>query len=261
MPCTWYMMLLNTHASACFSLRVHTAMRPVSHLPYLLQVKSGMAARDQQSFSSPDNRPLSTATAKRQAQRPESSATQARQTASPNEPTTIKSNGTLAASVQSEPQSATGNGNGGGKSATATVEGSVSENLTTFVTDLDSGPDLPMAPKASMSNAAAPQQRTAQQQQQQTQQPAAGLGTNGVNVEARQAWASARQQGPAGAWQGSGQGPSGGSGGSWTHVDDQMEDARRFLSPWRSVLLVTSYASASLHETQLPLDVKCCLFI
>ena len=232
-----YLLQDMSHQHAWSSLSRLTLVLLVSSLPCLLQVQSGMAARDQQTFNSTEKRPFSTVTAQQPAQQPESSAAQAQQPASANESANVKSNGTLAAPAQLKSHPAASNGTGASDSATATVEGWVSENLPAFVTDPDSGPDVPMASRASLSAAAVPQQQVAQQQQQQQQlqQPATGLGTNGVNVEARQAWASVRQEGAAGAWQGSGQGPSGGSGGSWTHVDDQMEDARRFLSPWRFV--------------------------
>lgn len=151
-----------------------------------------------------------------------------------NESITSRSNGNAPASVQRRAQSSSNGSGASGSastSATATVEGWVSDNLTAFLSDPASGPDLPMSPTASSSGASAPQQQSAQQQQQQ--QSAAVRGANAVNVEARQSWGSVKQEGLAGAWQGSRQGQNGGSGGSWTHVDDQMEDARRFLSPWR----------------------------
>lgn len=73
------------------------------------------------------------------------------------------------------------------------------------------------------------QQLWQQQQQEQT-------GANGMSKGARQSWGSVKQKGPRGAWQGRGQGPAGGTGGSWATVDPNMENARRLLSPWRSAL-------------------------
>lgn len=180
-----------------------------------------------------------------------------------NEPASSRANGSAPAYAQRQAQSrSNGNGASGNasSSATATVEGWVSENLTAFLSDPASGPDLPMSSSTSNSGAPAVQQQNAQQQQQQQQpqqqqqqsqqqlqqqQSVTGRGANGVTVEARQAWGSVKQEGPAGAWQGSGQGRNGGSGGSWAHVDDRMEDARRFLSPWRCIILSVS----SLHCT------------
>lgn len=167
----------------------------------------------------------------------QSRSTTTQQQSPRNEPASSRANGSAPAPdyAQHKAQSrSSGNGARGnaGSSATSTVEGWVSDNLTAFLSDPASGPDLPMSSTASTSGAPAVQQRNAQQQQQQ-QQPVAGRRANGVTVEARQSWGSVKQEGPAGAWQGSGQGRDGGSGGSWAHVDDRMEEARRFLSPWR----------------------------
>ena len=159
-----------------------------------------------------------------------------------NEPAKTTSNENAPGFAQRKAQSSSNSNGANGDastSATATVEGWVSHNLTAFLSDPASGPDLPMSQIASTSGAPAAQQQSAQQQQQQQQkrQSTAMRGANSVTVEASQSWGSVKQKGPAGAWQGSGQGQNGGSGGSWTHVDDQMEDARRFLSPWRWLIL------------------------
>ena len=81
-------------------------------------------------------------------------------------------------------------------------------------------------------SAAQQQQPSLQQQFQQQQQH---RGQNEVTREAGQLWGDVQQKGPAAAWRGRGQGPAGGSGGSWAQVDDNMEAARQLLSPWRWV--------------------------
>ncbi len=202
-----------------------------------------------------------------------------------NESSSNRSNGSSGVPQASTVRS-NGNTNGSGAtastSATGTVEGWVSSNLTSFVTDPDSGPDLPgLIPPAqtqkapsqtqtatgqnqkaptvaqqTVSNGAFPslatdttpsisrqqqlqevqQQQQQQQSQQQLWQQQQQRGGNGVSQGAKQSWGSVKQKGPAGAWQGRGQGPAGGSGGSWAQVDDSMENARRLLSPWRFAL-------------------------
>ncbi|DBB07863.1 TPA: hypothetical protein ACH3X3_009263 [Trebouxia sp. C0006] len=198
----------------------------------------------------------------------------------------VKANGSQSAASQ-----ATANGNdaaaAASTSSTDTVEGWVSDNLSNFLADPDSGPDLPglstqKAPSQPQRAAfqsqkvagptqkagsnglgtppprtdSAPSPSTQQQQQQQQvvqevqqlqqqqqsqqqqwqQQQEQQTGGNGTSKAAQQSWGSVKQKGPAGAWQGQGQGPSGGSGGSWATVDDNMENARWLLSPWRALV-------------------------
>lgn len=81
-----------------------------------------------------------------------------------------------------------------------------------------------------------PQQQQQSDQQLWQQQQQERTGANGASKGARQSWGSVKQKGPSGAWQGRGQGPAGGTGGSWATVDPNMENARRLLSPWRSAL-------------------------
>ena len=211
-----------------------------------------------------------------------------------NESSSNKTNNVSASGSQSVASQATANGNGAAAgastSATDTVEGWVSDNLSNFLADPDTGPDLPGLPtqkapsqgqraafqsqqatgptqKAGSNglgtppprtnSASAPstqqqqqqqqqqvvqevqqlQQQQQSQQQQQQQQQEQQTGGNGTSKAAQQSWGRVKQKGPAGAWQGRGQGPAGGSGGSWATVDDNMENARRLLSPWRFVLL------------------------
>ena len=211
-----------------------------------------------------------------------------------NESLSNKTNNVGANGSRSAAPQATANGNGAAAaastSATDTVEGWVSDNLSNFLADPDSGPDLPglstqKAPSQPQRAAfqsqkvagptqkagsnglgtppprtdSAPSPSTQQQQQQQQQQQVVQevqqlqqqqqsqqqqwqqqqeqqTGGNGTSKAAQQSWGSVKQKGPAGAWQGRGQGPAGGSGGSWATVDDNMENARRLLSPWRFAL-------------------------
>lgn len=200
-----------------------------------LQVSAGAAAGQQTDTRQASSNGTGSLAAQQQHPR-QSQPTTAQQQTPKNEPASSRANGSAPAHAQCKAQSrSSGNGNGAsgnaGSSATATVEGWVSDNLTAFLSDPASGPDLSMSSTASTSGAPAVQQQNTQQQQQQ--QRVEGRGANGVTVEARQSWGSVKQEGPAGTWQGSGQGRNGGSGGSWAHVDDRMEEARRFLSPWR----------------------------
>lgn len=205
-----------------------------------------------------------------------------------NESSSNKTNSVSASGSQNAAPQITANGNGGAAvattSATDTVEGWVSDNLSNFLADPDSGPDLPglstqkapsQAQRAAFQNQkttgptqkagsnglgtpaprmdAAPstsiqqqqqqvqevqqlQQQQQSQQQQWQQQQKQQTGGNGMSKAAQQSWGSVKQKGPAEAWQGRGQGPAGGSGGSWATVDDNMENARRLLSPWRFAL-------------------------
>ncbi|KAL0028357.1 hypothetical protein WJX77_001655 [Trebouxia sp. C0004] len=200
----------------------------------------------------------------------------------PNKTNNASANSSLRAASQ-----ASTNGNGAAAvastSATDTVEGWVSDNLSNFLADPDSGPDLPgLSPQTAPAQAqraadqsqqatgptqkagsnglgtpaprteSAPspstqqqqllqevqqlQQQQQSQQQQGQQQQEKQTGGNGMSKSAQQSWGSVKQKGPAGAWQGRGQGPAGGSGGSWATVDDNMETARRLLSPWRALV-------------------------
>ena len=209
-----------------------------------------------------------------------------------NESLSNKTNNVGANGSRSAAPQATANGNGAAAvastSATDTVEGWVSDNLSNFLADPDSGPDLPglstqKAPsqaqraafqsqkvtgptqKAGSNGLGTPpprtdsapspstqqqqqqqqqqqvvqevqqlqQQQQSQQQQWQQQQQEQQSGGNGTSKAAQQSWGSVKQKGPAGAWQGRGQGPA---GGSWATVDDNMENARRLLSPWSFAL-------------------------
>ena len=202
---------------------------------------------------------------------PGSAMTQIHSQTVANEPTSNGSNGNAAAAAaQKERSQATANSSGASASAsvaaTTTVEGWVSNNLSSFVAEGGAASDLPAvsaseqtqqpavtkpsdaststsAPGSQMQEVQQQQQQQQQQeerrhqqqwQQQQQQRQAQQIGGN-VTQPARQSWGKVKQQGPTGAWQGRGQGPSGGSGGSWAQVDDQMENARRLLSPWRYV--------------------------
>ena len=232
---------------ACLLLQLITTMHDraqcFAEVSVSPQVSAGTAASqqiDQRQASSNGSGPLPQSTMQQQQQSWQSQPTTAyaQQRTPGNEPAITTSNGNARAFAQRKAQSSSNSNGANGNantSATATVEGWVSDNLTAFLSDPASSPDLPMSPTASTSGTPAAQQQSVQQQQQQQQkrQSIAGRGANGVTVEARQSWGSVKQEGPAGAWQGSGQGQNGGSGGSWAHVDDQMEDARRFLSPWR----------------------------
>jgi len=204
-----------------------------------------------------------------------------------NESSSNKTNNVSANGSQSAAPQAASNGNGvaavASTSATETVEGWVSDNLSNFLADPNSGPDLPgfstqKAPsqaqraafqsqkvtgptqKAGSNGLGTPpprtdsapspstqqqqlvqevqqlQQQQQSQQQQWQQQQEQQTGGNGMSKAAQQSWGSVKQKGPAGAWRGRGQGPAGGSGGSWATVDDNMENARRLLSPWRFAL-------------------------
>jgi len=166
-----------------------------------------------------------------------------------------KTNNASANSSQSAASRATTNGNGAAAlastSATDTVEGWVSDNLSTFLADPDSGPHLP-----GLSTQKAPSRAQRAAFESQTVPATQKAGSNGLRAPAprtdsapspstqqqqQQSWGSVKQKGPAGAWQGRGQGPAGGSGGSWATVDDNMENARRLLSPWRFAFFFLLY--------------------
>lgn len=107
-------------------------------------------------------------------------------------------------------------------SAADIVEGWVGNNLNSFVSDPATVTPRIASPEGPFKSHGAASASSTSDTSRQQPQPASGNGRlNGQQTRAGQHK------------QGFGQGRYGPSGGSWATVDDEMEKARQFLSPWR----------------------------
>lgn len=109
------------------------------------------------------------------------------------------------------------------------IEGWVSNNLDSFVTGPSSAEPTTASGNGASNNgsastAASPQSDSQKQQQQQQHRLSNSRRASGNGAAGQRS----KQQAA-----GQKQGQFGRSGGAWASVDDEMERARRLLSPWR----------------------------